>query len=59
DVIRMGQPGMTTAKLGQQLVLSGDALEKFRQRLGGMLQDLGSLDHSRGSWSDSDLKNGI
>ena len=55
DVIRMGQQGRTTAKLGQQLVLSGEALDEFRQKLGGMLQELGSLGALRGTWNDIDL----
>jgi hypothetical protein len=56
DVVRMGQQGTTIVKLGQQLVLSGEALEEFRQKLGGMLRELGSLGALRGSWNDLDLR---
>jgi hypothetical protein len=34
---------MTTATLGQRLVLSGAALDEYRRKLDGMLQGLGSL----------------
>jgi hypothetical protein len=39
-VIRGGKEEMTTVKLGQRLVLSGTALDAYRQKLGGMLQEL-------------------
>jgi hypothetical protein len=55
-VIRRGKEGTTTAKLGQRLVLNGTALDEFRQKLGGMLQELGSLGASRGVWNQAELQ---
>jgi hypothetical protein len=55
-VIRRGKEGTTTATLGQRLVLSGTALDEFRQKLGGMLQELGSLAALKGRWNDAGLQ---
>jgi len=55
-VLRGGKEGTTTAKLGQRLVLSGAALDAFRQKLGGMLQELGAFGDARRDWNDEELQ---
>jgi hypothetical protein len=56
SVIRRGKEGTTTATLGQRLVLSGTALDEFRQKLGGMLRELGSLAALKERWNDAELQ---
>jgi len=55
-VVRGGQEGMTTLKLGQRLVLDGTALDAYRQKLNGMAQELESLGASKGSWTSGQLR---
>jgi membrane-associated protease RseP (regulator of RpoE activity) len=55
-VIRGGQEGTITLKLGQRLVLSGTALDAYRQKLGGMLEELGSLGAPKASWGQPELQ---
>lgn len=55
-VLRGGKEGMTTLKLGQRLVLSGTALDAYRQKLSGMQQELGSLAALKGSWGQAELQ---
>lgn len=55
-VVRRGSEGMTTAKLGQRWVLSGAALDEYRRKLNGMLQELGSLGASTGNWGRLELQ---
>jgi PDZ domain len=55
-VIRGGKEEMTTVKLGQRLVLSGTALDAYRQKLDGMLQELESLGASKQSWDQPELQ---
>jgi hypothetical protein len=43
-------------KLGQRLVLTGTALDAYRQKLDGMLQELRSLGASKGSWDQPELQ---
>jgi len=54
-VVRRGKEGMTTATLGQRLVLSGAALDEYRRKLDGILQELGSLGAST-AWGRSELQ---
>ena len=55
-IVRRGQEGMTTVKLGERLVLSGAALDEYRSKLDGMLQELGALGTSKGTWSEPELQ---
>jgi hypothetical protein len=55
-VIHGGREGTTAVKLGQRLVLSGMALDAYRQKLDGMLQELRSLGASKGSWDQPELQ---
>jgi PDZ domain len=55
-VIRGGKEEMTTVKLGQRLVLTGTALDAYRQKLDGMLQELESLGASKQSWDQPELQ---
>jgi hypothetical protein len=55
-VIRGGKEGMTTAKLGQRLVLNGAALDEYRRKLDGLLQELGSLGASKRVWGPPELQ---
>jgi len=55
-LIRRGQEGATTLKLGQRLVLSGTALDAYRQKLSGMQQELESLGALKGNWGPAELQ---
>jgi PDZ domain len=55
-VMHRGREGTTTVKLGQRLVLSGTALDAYRHKLDGMLQELRSLGASKGSWDQPELQ---
>jgi hypothetical protein len=55
-VIRRGMEATTTLRLGQRLVLSGTALDAYRQKLSGMQQELGSLAALNGRWGQTELQ---
>ena len=54
-LIRRGKEGTTTVKLGQRLVFSGPALDAYRQKLGAMLEALGSLGAPQ-TWNQATLQ---